>query len=706
MTKQIDSTFYGWKFSSEVYQIATEVTNNNFFTAKGQNIPSQLSTLCGDWKEDAHYGKYFEVASAKIRLPQGADEVRAFLMNMKLPNMKDKRISEFVRKFPCLSAMEDVKKIASIRGITLDKAEGIKNAYLNKMERYKFHNAFSCYFELSKKQEKEAFKRFSGNVESLSKNPYLLLWADSINFRQIDEKVKKTSIWQEDSPIRITAGLHQAFKNAERQGQVCLQKQTSLKKSYDILFGSHKKSLNMQKLDTLKNKVRESLLEEEIAEYNGFFYRKDLYEAEKKSAIKIAALLRRQKTFCNVKESIREAEKEKKISLAPSQKEAIKKGIENNFSIITGGPGTGKTTTLNTLLCAYLKVFTQTKICLCAPTGRASRRMTENTKMDARTIHSLLGIHSDYEEPQNKIDADLVVVDEASMCSQMLFASLMSAISVNTTVILVGDKNQLPSVSAGNVLEELILSGTVPTTTLTVTFRQKEGSAIISNASKILEYKGKGELRLDEASDFAIRFVESEEEGMSVLFEELSKSKVSFDNRQVLTPMKKVQLGTQNLNGRLQNAFNPSKAGKPEIRYGKSTFRLGDRVIYLNNDKDVSNGDMGVITQINDAQGFIFVKFSTKILRKFERHELDALTLAYAMTVHKSQGSEFSEVYIPWTKEFKGMRLKRLLYTAVTRATKKVVLICDKESLSYIGTPSAEIVRFSNLGKLLKEATR
>ena len=379
------------------------------------------------------------------------------------------------------------------------------------------------------------------------------------------------------------------------------------------------------------------------------------------------------------------AEAENKIKYDDFQKEAIKKAVNSNFSVITGGAGVGKTTVTK----AIIDIFTNLgrKVVLAAPTGRAAKRMSEVTGKEAKTIHRLLEFNNDgkfTKNSENKIDADVLIVDEASMIDVILINNLLKATLKNTKVILIGDVNQLPSVGAGNVLRDIINSGTVPVIRLTKIYRQENMSNIIINSHKINQGE-MPDLKVRKNSDFFF-IEENDEEKCANLILELCEKRLPkyykvnpVADIQVLAPMKKGTLGTDNLNNLLQEKLNKSKIS---LKYGNCEYRLGDKVMQIKNnyDKDVFNGDIGKILFINETLETLEVDFDSKIV-EYDISELDEITLAYACTIHKSQGAEYPIIIIPMAKSHYIMLKQNLLYTGITRAKKICVLVGQKDAI-------------------------
>ena len=398
--------------------------------------------------------------------------------------------------------------------------------------------------------------------------------------------------------------------------------------------------------------------------------------------------------FADIDAIIRKAEAEKNIMLSGNQRDAIKNSIQHSLSIITGGPGTGKTTIIRTLI--HILESGNLKVAVASPTGRAAKRIAETTGKPAMTVHRLLDYYYDEEikemvfgkNQQNQLDYDAIIIDETSMMDLMLMGALCRAVKDDCRMIFVGDADQLPSVGAGNVLSDCINSGYIFTSKLTEVFRQSNESGIISNAHRI----NKGEY-----PEFGNDFVLIEAEKQQDIVEKITKMAASFDlsQIQVLTPMKKGLLGSHNLNVYLQKIFNPEGEQKQEIKFGDNIFRCGDRVMQIKNNyrlefvrkdgnagKGVFNGETGTIQAVYPEEKKIVVSYDDDRWVEYPYVQLDEIELAYAVTIHKSQGSEFPVVIIPMSWFPPALATRNLIYTAITRAQDRVIIVGKKDYLN------------------------
>lgn len=428
-------------------------------------------------------------------------------------------------------------------------------------------------------------------------------------------------------------------------------------------------------------------------------------------------------------EEIETFEQKDNINLAPAQKMAVKAAFENGVMVLTGGPGTGKTTVINTII----KIFKKNdfKVKLAAPTGRAAKRMIETTNNYASTIHRLLEMAFDSEDrfvfskdEEEPIDCDVIIVDEASMIDIFLMDNLLKAIKMGTRLIFVGDKDQLPSVGAGNVLRDIISSETITTIKLTEIFRQAKQSMIVVNAHRI----NNGENILPNEKDKDFFFIEKTDENdmlneITGLVQKRLPEYYKVDKLkeiQLLSPMRKGKIGVNNLNQHLQNYLNPKAALKEEVQLQKRIFRVGDKVMQIKNNYDknweneqgndtgegIYNGDIGYIVHIDKHQKLVYVEFDEEKIFKYSYDELDELEHCFCTTVHKSQGSEFPVIIIPISWGPPMLLSRNLLYTAITRAKRLVILVGQKKYLQMMINNDINNDRYSNLGYKLSKFKR
>ena len=633
--------------------------------------------LTGEYETHAKYGTQFKIESFSIVYPSTIAGITKYLGSGLIKGVGPATAEKIVNIFKeeTLDILDkDINKLLNIEGIGAKKLDLIKKSW-GEQKAIKEIMMFLQSFEISPSYALKIYRTYGANsIKIVQDNPYQLsydVWG--IGFK-IADTIGKSVGFSEDHPKRIKAGIVYILNEAAGDGHVYIPLEELIKKAYEVLGVDLSDSL---------------LLFREMEEANLLYihdeniYLSHFYEAERNIEHKIKAL-------CTCSSKLTEKEL-KTIRMdtgySEEQLEAIRNSLTNKILILTGGPGTGKTTALKGIIESYKQL--KKNIMLAAPTGRAAKRMSEVIGMEAKTIHRLLEYNPQDQlfqrDEDNPLETDLLVIDEVSMIDTLLMNSLISAVSLNTTLILVGDVDQLPSVGNGNILYDLIQSGVIPTAMLTRIFRQAEESHIVVNAHKINRGEFPAVLNND-ATDF---FFLQESDNLKIadliteLCEQRLPEKYGFDpmkDIQVLTPMYKGDVGANNLNIRLQEALN---SHKPLLTRGERSFKIGDKVMQLRNnyDKDVYNGDIGLIQKIEMVDQKLEINYSGKIV-PYEFLELDDITLAYAITVHKSQGSEYPCVVMPITTAHYIMLQRNLLYTAVTRASKMMILVGSKQALA------------------------
>ena len=603
------------------------------------------------------------------------------------------------------------KKLAEVKGISEDRAEEIAAEFNEKWGLWQIVE-FLEKFGIGPSNSKKIYDKLGANaVEKIENNPYILVdIAYGVDFFKIDKIAIKLGI-EINSFERIKAGIKYALLLASYNGNTCVEK--------NVLVNFVKNKLNANEEYIEENlislKASDEIVLESRDDETDWYYLKPLYTAEKNVAERIYMMNRSKnvKHIDNFEKELAKQEKSLEIILSEKQREALKGVNENNVSIITGGPGTGKTTIIKSLIDIYKSK--KKKVVLCAPTGRAAKKMSEATGEEAKTIHRLLEIGkidddrlSNVDADFKPIDADVIVIDEMSMVDIFIMNYITKAIYLGTKLVLVGDSNQLPSVGAGSVLKDLIESNTIPTVNLDKIFRQAAKSDIIVNAHKV----NNGEMFVDkkereESNNDFFYINESNVEKIVSQIVSLSTGRLSkygdYDfskDIQVLTPTKKGALGTKELNRVLQENINPEKEGKKERKYGDITFREGDRVMQVKNNYDifwdreidgfyetgtgVFNGEFGKIEKIDNEEKQIKIEFDDGKIAWYMFSELEQLELAYAITIHKSQGSEFNVVIMALPQAAPMLLTKNLLYTGITRAKKLLIIFGSGNVVKYM----------------------
>ncbi|MBR5999942.1 MAG: ATP-dependent RecD-like DNA helicase, partial [Oxalobacter sp.] len=555
------------------------------------------------------------------------------------------------------------------------------------------------------------FKHYgSQSIATVQENPYRLAYdIYGIGFLTADKIAAKLG-FARDSPLRAEAGLLYVLHTMMDEGHVFYPLEALLARAMELLAISDK-TLLMQACERLtwdKRLVVEHRLEPEAmdAVYLAGYHLAEVQVAERLSQL-IKAQAKLRKVDCA--KALAWAQEKTKLTLAPKQREAVLACLTQKMVIVTGGPGTGKSTLLDVILKIYGAI--SRRILLAAPTGRAAKRMTEVTGLEAKTIHRLLsydfkkgGFKKNEEDP---LDCDLLVLDEVSMVDLLLFYHLLKAVPKSAKFIVVGDTNQLPSVGAGAVLHDLIHSGIVPVVCLTEIFRQAKQSSIISNAHKIIH--GQNLFFPNRAEDDMFFMEEADPDKVLETIVGLVKTRLPrkygyhpVNQIQVLTPMNRGAMGTQRLNEALQEALNPNGQ---TIARGTRLFRLGDKVMQIRNnyDKEVFNGDIGCISRVDpENQEVVITIDEREVLYDFQ--DLDEIVLAYAISIHKSQGGEYPVVVMPVCTQHYVMLQRNLLYTGVTRGKKLVVLIGTRKALGIAIRNTAQTRRYTALASRLKDA--
>jgi exodeoxyribonuclease V alpha subunit len=658
--------------------------------------PGERLKLTGDYISHPKYGKQFKIESFTIIHPTVTGDIIKYLGSGLVkgigPSTAEKIVSKFGDK--TLEIMDqNIDRLLQIDGIGRIKLKLIKKSWKDQ-QAIKDTMIFFQSLDLSSGTSLNIYKTYGkDSIKIVQDNPYQLTYdIRGIGFKTADTIARKAG-FEEDNPKRIKAGIIYVLNEAANDGHVYLPLDILIEKCFGLLNVDLKDS--PQLLMEMGEKGQIIKADERV-------YLSHFYYSERNIENRIT-------TLCGGTPGISEKEiksiKVKTGFYSEEQLGAIINSLRNKILILTGGPGTGKTTTLKGIVDAYKQLGK--KIMFAAPTGRAAKRISELIGADARTIHRLLE-YSPLEEifirnKENPVEADLIVIDEVSMIDTILMNSLVNAVDNKSTLMLVGDSDQLPSVGPGNILNDLIKSGKVPTTTLTKIFRQAEMSRIVVNAHKI----NKGEFPdINNSEDTDFFFIREDNttripEIITDLCVKRLPGKYGFNpmtDIQVLTPMYKGDCGADNLNFLLQDALNKSEV---KMRRGIRSYKTGDKVMQLRNnyDKDIFNGDIGRISYIDNENQKMEISFNGKIVQ-YEFTDLDDITLAYAITVHKSQGSEYPVVVMPVTTAHYIMLQRNLLYTAVTRASKMMIIIGSKQALAMAVSSLNKGKRYTSLFKV------
>lgn len=679
-------------------------------------------SLRGGWITSPKYGRQFKAAMFERSMPETESEISAYLGSGVIKGLGPAIAKKIVKQFgtEALDIIDnDCMQLTVIKGITSDKALYISNEYhkitgVNEVIKFLGEYNFGPAHAIS---VWSAFEHDS--IKQIKTNPYILCTSGiDIDFRSVDRMAADLGFDAENSD-RVRAGIVYVLHENANAGHTCLPTE-KLRESVCDNLGIERRQFESC-LDDCEEKdwvVRITLGKRE------FVYLPEYYLAETYIAKKLAFMLRTSAQYeKDYSDEIRGVEFSENIQYEDLQRAAISACLTGSVFILTGGPGTGKTTTLN----GVIKILKAQKkrILLCAPTGRAAKRMSDLTGEPARTIHRLLEVDFTAKgelkfkrNETNPLPADVVIADEMSMVDALLMCSLVRAIKPTSKFIMVGDSNQLPSVGAGNVLKDLIASHYIPSVELKEIFRQAAQSLIVTNAHRIVN--GEFPVLDDRQNDFFFmnKSLESDIAGLVI---QLAKQRLPdtygfspIDDIQVLCPTKMGMAGTKELNKQLQSALNPPSQNKAELKFFDVIFRTGDKVMQTKNDYDVLwtknnekgsgifNGDIGIIRSVDRFSQNVTIDFEGRVAI-YTSEMLRRLEHAYAITIHKSQGSEYDAVIIPITAFTHNLLYRNLLYTGVTRAKKMIIVIGTKELVKTMVDNNRKMLRYSLLRPLLEK---
>ena len=674
------------------------------------------SVVCrGKYENHATYGRQFHAQECETDMPKDLEAVYAFLASGSLPYIGARTANKIIDKFGA-AALEvianDPAQLTLIPGISADKADRIQQEF-KRMFGMRELIAYLAQFEISPRRAMEVFRVFGPSaMQAISQNPYLLCGEPlQLDFRHADS-IAQYYHMEGDCTQRLEAALLRTLRHNAGNGHTCLPRAQLLDTASHFIQQPPEKLAR-----ALDHCIETGQLGVKMLEAVPYIYLPDLLEAEQAIADRLALLAKREKqTVRDLDKNIQVLELTQGFAYAPLQREAIRKAMTENCLVLTGGPGTGKTTTVNAIL--QLLEHQADRVALCAPTGRAAKRLSELTGRKASTIHRLLevdytgGVVSFIHNDKNLLKCDVVILDEMSMVDVSLFSALLRALRPGTRLVLVGDADQLPSVGAGNVFSDLIRSGRAETVFLREVFRQAETSAIIRNAHAV--NLGQPPQLTNNQGDFFFLCRRDPERTVATVVELCQKRLpenmgIPADQIQVLTPTRKGASGTVNLNRCLQEALNPKTPDKREILWGERLVREGDRIMQTRNDYDVVwekedgtvgtgmfNGDVGKITQIDPSGEWLSVDFDGRSAL-YGVEQLAELDLAYAQTVHKAQGSEYRAVVLAAMPAAQSLMVRGVLYTALTRARELLVVVGDDAAIRSMAANDRQQRRYSGL---------
>ena len=712
--------------------IDVKLDSGEFITAVGIFPPvteSEQVVMRGSFKFHSRHGRQFAADEIEIYPPKQAESIVKYLSSGLFKGVGEATARAIVTKFGN-QTLEIIEKsptqLFKVKGVSLKKAMEIGLAF-NSMRRMQDAILFLQKFSISINMAIKIYRIYGDDTKkTVEANPYRLIDdVDRLGFATADRMAAEMGI-EKDSDFRIKAGITYTLKDfAAKNGHTFLPR-TLLTDEVLKLLGfdesmTDRIAYNIEDMVFLKQLYLYDLDDDKaVMTYPAYLLERSL-------ARRLAAIEEEHAAVITARDGyIEKYEAQNGITLHQSQKEAVTAAFERGVEIITGGPGTGKTTIIKCIA----EIFEQQgrKAVLCAPTGRAAKRLSEATGREAKTIHRLLDLdfkdgkgYFTYNE-NTRLPADVVIVDEVSMVDEYVFGALVKAVDRGAGLILVGDKDQLPSVGAGNVLADLIASGKFAVTCLTHIYRQAEQSLIVTNAHRI--NNGRMPVLDVKDNDFFFEEKDSPAEARNAVVELVTKRipdyfKVNADDIQVLCPMKKGIAGVESLNAEIRQKLNPPKYKSPEMKSGETSYRVGDKVMQIVNDyqqewtlkteegvesgSGIFNGELGYIEEINMLNQKFKMRFTDDKVAIYSFSDLEHLVLAYAVSIHKSQGSEFDTVVISVTGNNFMLMTRNLLYTAVTRAKKRVVLVGSREAVAKMVKNNYTAKRFTLLKEFLDE---
>lgn len=681
----------------------------------------------GTYTQHSTYGTQFKISSFELKAPEDEMAMERYLGSGAIKGIGSALAARIVRRFKgdTFRIMEEEpERLAEIKGISEKKAREIARQMEEKRDVRKamiFLQKYGISSALSVKIYNQYGERLYRIIEE---NPYQMTdEIQGVGFKIADEIAEKAGI-HTDSDFRIRSGLFYALKQSMSEGHIYLPRLELFQRGAELL-GVSAEAMERNLMDLAMD--RKIVLKEDRV-YCSQNYYLELNTAKMLHDLNVSADI----ADDTVMKKLADIETETQTTLEDLQKEAVVQAVNHGLLVITGGPGTGKTTTINTLIHYFASEGLE--ILLAAPTGRAAKRMTEATGYEAQTIHRLLEISGVPEEEsagyhfernmENPLEADVIIIDEMSMVDLFLMHALLSAVSVGTRLIMVGDVNQLPSVGPGSVLRDIIHSECFPVVRLNKIFRQASESDIVVNAHKINE--GQHVVLDNKSRDFFFLKRDDANVIISVMLTLVMKKMPKYVDAgmldiQVLTPMRKGLLGVERLNTILQEYLNPRSPEKKEKEYGAGLFREGDKVMQIKNNYQIEweirgaygipvekgvgvfNGDMGIVSEINEYAEQMTVVFDDNKYIEYSFKELEQLELAYAITIHKSQGSEYPAVVIPLLSGPRMLMSRNLLYTAITRARKCVTLVGSDQVFQQMIDNEMEQKRYSTLKEQIQQ---
>ncbi|MEG2646029.1 MAG: ATP-dependent RecD-like DNA helicase [Clostridia bacterium] len=679
---------------------------NEYITAVGDTEDIEVEEeleLDGEKVSHKVYGEQFKFTTYRKILPRSNFALITYISD-NIKGIGKKTASNIVNQFSD-KTVETIRytpeKLDGIKGLNQSKIKDLNIFFNEQWDKWNIIEYLAQY-GISVVVASKIYQILgSQTIDIVNENPYSLIgFVKNIDFSIADEIGMKMGIAL-DNDDRIDTGVIYSLNKVTEFGHTCIE--------YDLILDQASQMLNVSQKSIEDALIRlrfdEKIFMQEIDEKDVIFQR-SYFLAEENIAKHVIAHSNKPRLIKDYSKEIKQISSKNNILLSDEQYDAISTCLTSHISIITGGPGTGKTTTIKCIIDILEEMGK--KYVLCAPTGRAAKRITETTGKEAKTLHRLLeitklddnNIDLILEYQVKPVEADVIIIDEASMIDTLMMNNLLKAININTQIIMVGDVNQLPSVGPGRVLKDIIDSNLVSTVYLKTIYRQSAMSDIILNAHRVnngeyLKFKNKDTDLFFVKTDSVENTISEISSLVSYRLESFAKLDIKKD-MQVLTPMKKTELGSVQLNGKLQELLNPAKSDKKEKEFLGKTFREGDKVMQIINNYDkkfaiggeffegIYNGDIGYISSINNKEKKLYIEFDDAKLVEYDFDELDQIEHAYAVTIHKSQGSEFNYVILPLYIGYPKLFTRNLLYTAMTRAKKMLIIVGSKNVLNYM----------------------
>lgn len=689
------------------------------------NVGEQVE-LDGVWTEHPNYGKQFKVSGYLNILPKGRSAMLAYLSSGFVRGIREATARQIVDTFgdETFDIIRDApEKLTAISGIGRKKAKQIHDSYIDKYYMQDIIIGMQ-QLGLSVSMALKLYKLYGQEcVQCVRDNPYRLIDdVENVGFKTADNIAREAG-YEYESEFRINAGIKYTLSVAKQDGNTCLPKEILIKLASEGVLG-----VSCEKVESvLEDMIITAKLREQIIDDIPHIFLTGMHFKESECAVLLNSIKLAVDVLplFNLDDAISKLEKRKGLRLAPLQNEAVKRSCTDGVLIITGGPGTGKTTILSFII----EIMDQLGLSLelAAPTGRAAKRMSDATGREARTLHRLLeysyGNNEFKRNADYPLETDVIIVDEMSMVDIPLFNALLRAVAEGTRLIMVGDIDQLPSVGPGNVLHDIVSADFVPVIRLDRIYRQAGRSMIVTNAHRI----NHGEMPILNSQESDFKFYECGNMDIalrSVL--DLCYDKIKLEqcnDVQVLAPMKNDKLGVYNLNSRLQELLNPPEDDKEEVRFGETLFREGDRVMQIKNNygigwkrkvygkkeeegEGIFNGDIGTILRIDNVLKSVRIIFDDERVADYNISGLEEIDLAYCISIHKSQGSEFSCVVLPLMNGPIMLMTRNILYTAVTRARSNVYILGSSRCLEGMVQNTREKRRYSGLAFFLRELNK